>query len=127
MYPAGVINLLLSRWPVKKLSKNKLVTAERHLINDQLIPFAMHIQDGYAWICLQFFPQFRDEHVQAPANDDAFIFPHFFHQLITLYHFLLGVGKYMQQFGFFCCERNDGRISYQLLTLVCKFIFSRSN
>ncbi|HUP13298.1 MAG TPA: hypothetical protein VM187_13825, partial [Niastella sp.] len=44
---------------------------------------------------------FGDEHIQAPANDYAFIFPHFFHQLIRIYHFVLGVGKYVQQFGFF--------------------------
>src|SRR5581483_2558953 len=88
----------------------------RNLTNDQLIPFAMHIQDAYTWIRLQLFPQFRDEHIQAPANDNAFIFPHFFHQLITIYRFLLSVSKYMQQFGFFGCEQNDGRTSYQLLT-----------
>ena len=88
----------------------------RHLINDQLISFAMHIQDAYAWICLQLFPQLRNEHIKAPANDNAFVFPHLFHQLITIYHFLLCVGKYVQQFGFFGCERNDGRTSYQLLT-----------
>ncbi len=53
-------------------------TPARHLTNDQLIPFAMHIQDAYTRIRLQLFPQFRDEHIQATANYDAFIFPHFF-------------------------------------------------
>jgi hypothetical protein len=58
----------------------------------------MNIAQFERRITTQFFPKFRDKHIQTAPYDDSFIFPNFFLQSVSLNDLIGILGKNVQQF-----------------------------